>query len=143
MNDSYCSRDMGQLRYAPSSRSASVSHRMGEASARISALSSPCAFEVSVLLNVLLHTSSASDSVWCAAVRTTGRISCTTTSCPRSASCHAASDPARPPPTIDMLNTLVMRDIVVLLQTALPQTASPQRTRRSQRSARHARQKQL
>src|SRR5690606_34519893 len=36
---------------------------------------------------------------WCAGVRRTGRISISVTSWPRCASCHAASQPARPPPT--------------------------------------------
>ena len=39
-------------------------------------------------------------SVLCAAVDRSGRISCSTTGTPACASCQAASEPARPPPTI-------------------------------------------
>ena len=49
---------------------------------------------------LLLQTSSARRSPWCALVRRTGRISYRTTDRPRSASCQAASQPARPPPMI-------------------------------------------
>src|SRR6185437_3378644 len=72
---------------------------MREPRLRISLLRRPWALVSSVLLNVFEHTSSARRSVLWAAVATTGRISTSVTSCPRSASCHAASEPARPPPT--------------------------------------------
>src|SRR5205823_5953353 len=51
------------------------------------------------------QTSSASRSVWCAAVMFTGRISCSVTAIPRSASAHAASLPASPPPTTTALSS--------------------------------------
>jgi len=51
-------------------------------------------------LRELLHTSSASRSVWWAGVRVPGRISKRRTTQPRSAACHAASQPASPPPMI-------------------------------------------
>ena len=69
-------------------------------SRRISSLSSPTAFSSESPRNELLQTSSASRSVRCAAVERTGRISWRETGTPREAACHAASLPARPPPTI-------------------------------------------
>ena len=68
-------------------------------SRRSSALSSPCALPSSSDLKELLQTSSARRSVWCAGVRTAGRISYSVTSTPRAASAQAASQPASPPPT--------------------------------------------
>ena len=68
-------------------------------SASISTLSRPCAFGGSSLLKVLEQTISPSSSVLWASVPRTGRISNSVTSCPRSASCHAASEPESPPPT--------------------------------------------
>ena len=44
------------------------------------------------------QTISAKEPVRCAKVPTCGRISCSTTGTPASAACHAASDPAMPPP---------------------------------------------
>ncbi len=82
----------------PGTRASSAQGRSMLPRRRSSALSRPCAVEVSTDLKVLLHTSSASRPVWCAAVPVTGRISCSVTSTPRSASAHAASLPARPPP---------------------------------------------
>ena len=52
---------------------------MSDPNKRISALSSPCALEVSVLLNVCEQTNSPSRSVRWAAVPRTGRISCSST----------------------------------------------------------------
>src|SRR5580693_865758 len=46
------------------------------------------------------QTSSAKSAVWCAGVERTGRISNNSTSTPRLAHCHAASDPANPAPII-------------------------------------------
>ena len=46
----------------------------------------------------LEHTISPSRPVWWAKVSTCGRISCSTTCTPAWAACHAASDPAMPPP---------------------------------------------
>src|SRR5690606_7694609 len=77
----------------------SAAARSSDPSARISALSNPCALVISSLLKELVQTSSARRSVRCAGVRRTGRISSSVTSWPRAASCHAASQPARPPPT--------------------------------------------
>src|SRR5437016_7240584 len=47
-----------------------------------------------------IASSSASESVRCASVILVGRISCKTTCTPALASCQAASEPARPAPTI-------------------------------------------
>src|SRR5690606_12105048 len=47
---------------------------------------------------LLLHTSSANLSVWCAGVRVTGRISYKVTGTPCEAICQAASLPAKPAP---------------------------------------------
>jgi hypothetical protein len=44
------------------------------------------------------QTSSAKSDVWCAGVDRSGRISNNSTSAPRRAHCHAASDPANPAP---------------------------------------------
>ncbi len=52
------------------------------------------------------HTSSAKSAVWCAGVERTGRISNNSTSKPRRAHCHAASDPASPAPMILMIAIL-------------------------------------
>src|SRR5215475_1666538 len=49
------------------------------------------------------QTNSAKSAVWCAGVDRTGRISNNSTSTPRRAHCHAASDPASPAPTILMV----------------------------------------
>ena len=49
--------------------------------------------------NEFEQTSSANCPVLWAAVARCGRISCSTAGTPRRASCHAASEPERPPPT--------------------------------------------
>src|SRR5262245_50439563 len=72
-----------------------------EPARRISSCSSPTAlFCASSERKELEQTSSARESVTCASVPRAGRISCSTTGTPAEASCHAASLPARPPPTI-------------------------------------------
>jgi hypothetical protein len=45
-----------------------------------------------------------------------GRISCSTTGTPRSAACHAASEPASPPPMMWMGR---MGELVTKLQTSV------------------------
>src|SRR5258707_12755973 len=68
---------------------------------RISACSSPTALlAASSERNELEQTSSARPSVRCASVIRPGRISCSTTGMPDLATCHAASEPARPAPII-------------------------------------------
>src|SRR5450631_3194060 len=68
---------------------------------RISACSSPTALlAASSERNELEHTSSARPSVRCASVIRPGRISCRMTRTPACATCQAASEPARPAPTI-------------------------------------------
>ncbi len=72
-----------------------------ESSRRISSCSNPTALcSGSSERNELEHTSSASPEVLCAAVPRSGRISCNTTGTPWPTICHAASQPARPPPTM-------------------------------------------
>src|SRR5262249_11133676 len=67
---------------------------------RISSLRSPTALSSLSPRKELLQTSSARRSVLWTAVGLTGRISISVTRTPQDAACHAASDPARPPPTI-------------------------------------------
>src|SRR2546429_1120439 len=71
----------------------------------MSALRRPWALLSSTDLKELEQTSSAKRSVWCAAVMRTGRISCSVTAMPRSASAQAASLPASPPPTTTALRS--------------------------------------
>src|SRR4051812_22088598 len=71
---------------------------ISEPNVSISRLRSPAAWNGSSLRSELLHTSSARSPDLCAGVPLTGRISWRTTSEPRSASCQAHSEPARPPP---------------------------------------------
>src|ERR687897_3177429 len=66
----------------------------------------------------LEQTSSASPAVLCASVPRTGRISCRTTGTPLRATCQAASDPARPPPTTWIGS-------IVLMGKAIPRPAPP------------------
>ena len=80
-------------------RAASASRRISEPSDRISAWISPTAlWSGSSERKLFEQTSSASASLWCASVRCGPRISWRTTGTPARAHCHAASDPARPPP---------------------------------------------
>src|SRR6204780_2424818 len=72
---------------------------MIEPSARISRCRIPTALvEASSDRKEFEQTSSARWGVQCAAVVRIGRISCRTTGTPDFAACHAASEPARPPP---------------------------------------------
>ncbi len=89
----------------PGTRASSATSTNRLPNSRSSALSKPWAFVSSVDLKVLLQTISASRSVRCAGVPTPGRISCSVTAMPRSASAQAASQPARPPPTTLALTT--------------------------------------
>ena len=83
---------------------------ISEPSRRISSCSSPTALvSRSSERNELEQTSSASASVLCAAVERSGRISCSTTGTLRRAICHAASQPASPPP---MMWTGCIRKVV-------------------------------
>src|ERR1700712_5550232 len=80
---------------------ASAARMISEPKRRISACSSPTALlAASSERNELEHTSSARPSVRCASVMRSGRISCSTTGMPAPATCQAASEPARPAPTI-------------------------------------------
>jgi hypothetical protein len=80
-------------------RATSISN---EPARRISSLSNQgAAFSLSDL-NEFEHTSSAKSAVWCAGVARPGRISHNSTSTPRRAHCHAASEPANPAPMILM-----------------------------------------
>ena len=80
---------------------ASPDAMISEPASRISACSSPTAlFSASSERKELEQTSSARLSVLCASVPRTGRISCRMTGTPASAACQAASEPARPPPTM-------------------------------------------
>ena len=81
---------------------ASAAAMISEPSPRISAWSSPTALlAASSERKLFEQTSSASPSVWCAGVISpVPRISERRTLRPASASCQAASEPARPPPTI-------------------------------------------
>jgi len=81
----------------------SAAARISEPQRRISACSTPTALaSASSERKELEQTSSASVSVWCASVPRSGRISCRITGAPAPAACHAASQPARPPPTMWM-----------------------------------------
>src|SRR5580704_9045178 len=72
---------------------------MIEPRARISRCRIPTALvEASSDRKEFEQTSSAKWGVWCAAVVWNGLISCRTTGTPEFAACHAASEPARPPP---------------------------------------------
>src|SRR6202166_4826565 len=74
---------------------------ISDPSRRITACSSPTALlAASSERNELEHTSWARPSVRCASVILIGRISCSTTGTPDWATCQAASEPARPAPTI-------------------------------------------
>ncbi len=78
---------------------ASAARMISEPKRRISACSSPTALlAASSERNELEQTSSARPSVRCASVIRWGRISCSTTRTPALATCHAASEPARPAP---------------------------------------------
>ena len=81
-------------------RLASAARMTSEPSRRISSFSRPTALSSLSPRKELLQTSSASRSVLCTAVGRTGRISYSVTGTPREAACQAASEPARPPPTI-------------------------------------------
>ena len=112
---------------------------ISERARRISSCSRPTALvSASSERNELEHTSSASPSVLCASVCRTGRISCSTTGTPASATCQAASDPASPPPTIWMGVWGMVRSLSVI-----PAQAGTQCTVRamplSTRVARHTR----
>src|SRR5688572_9831108 len=67
---------------------------------RISSFSRPAAWSRALPRRLLEQTSSARSPVWWTGVLFTGRISCRSTPIPWRDSCHAASTPARPPPTI-------------------------------------------
>jgi hypothetical protein len=67
---------------------------------RISSFSSQGAVFPLSDFNEFEQTSSANLSVWCAGVDLMGRISYNSTSMPRRAHCHAASQPASPAPMI-------------------------------------------
>ncbi len=80
---------------------ASAARMISEPSRRISACNRPTALlAASSERKELEQTSSARPEVACASVIRTGRISCSTTRQPASAACQAASEPARPPPTM-------------------------------------------
>ena len=80
---------------------ASAARITREPAARISQCSRPTALaSESSERKEFEQTSSARLSVWWAAVPETGRISCRITGSPALAHCQAASEPARPPPTI-------------------------------------------
>src|SRR6266404_244582 len=74
---------------------------ISDPSRRISACSKPTALlAASSDRKELEQTSSARESVRCACVIRVGRISCRTTGTPALAACQAASEPARPAPTM-------------------------------------------
>ena len=76
---------------------------ISEPARRISSCSRPTALlAASSERKLLEQTSSARPPVLCASVGRSGRISCSTTGTPKLAICHAASDPASPPPTMWM-----------------------------------------
>src|SRR6202790_4956160 len=80
---------------------ASAARMISEPSRRISACSRPTALlAASSEQNELEQTSSARPSVRWASVIRRGRISCSTTGTPDVATCQAASEPARPAPTM-------------------------------------------
>ena len=79
---------------------ASAASIIREPRRRISSFKSPTAFDSSPERSELEQTSSAKFSLWCAGVNFFGFISQSVTSTPRSAACHAASQPASPAPII-------------------------------------------
>jgi hypothetical protein len=79
-------------------RQVSATRTTSEPTRRISSLRIPAALVISEEPSEFEQTSSASWSVLCAAVGRVGRISYSATATPRSAACHAASQPANPPP---------------------------------------------
>src|SRR5262249_19793509 len=81
-------------------RLSSAARITSDPSRRISSFSRPTALSSLSPRNELLHTSSARRSVLWTAVGRTGRISGSVTGTPDDAACQAASEPARPPPTI-------------------------------------------
>jgi hypothetical protein len=74
-----------------------------EPARRISSFSSQGAVFSLSDFSELEQTSSAKSAVWWAGVERNGRISKSSTSNPRRAHCHAASDPAKPAPIILMI----------------------------------------
>src|SRR4030081_1781059 len=88
---------------------------ISEPSRRISACSNPTALlTASSERNELEHTSSARPSVRWASVIRSGRIACRITRTPDLATCHAASEPARPAPTISTASEV---DLVPVIGT--------------------------
>ena len=79
-------------------RCASAARMISEPSLRISSLRRPTALSSLSPRSELEQTSSARPSVLWTSVARTGRISCRVTGTPRDAACHAASEPASPPP---------------------------------------------
>ena len=102
---------------------------ISEPASRISACSRPTALvSASSERKELEQTSSARPSVLCASVPRTGRISCSTTGTPACAACHAASEPARPPPMMWMGLLLMSAGIVAWVGTiAIAAGAEPDR----------------
>src|SRR5687768_13491493 len=94
-------------RAAPAgTRASSAIRMMSDPIRRISSLRRPTALSSLSPRNELLHTSSASASVWWTAVGRTGRISYSVTSTSMDAACQAASLPASPPPMMCTIGTL-------------------------------------
>src|SRR5699024_5672067 len=89
-----------------STRFASAQARIRLSRRRSSSLSSPAALVSSSERSEFEQTSSAKSSEWCAGLCCTGFISCRRTLTPRCASCHAASQPARPAPTTVTVSTI-------------------------------------
>src|SRR4051794_13811401 len=81
-------------------RVSSAARMISDPRRRISSFSRPTALSSLSPRNEFEQTSSAKPSVLWTGVGRTGRISCRTTGTPRDATCHAASEPASPPPTM-------------------------------------------
>jgi hypothetical protein len=81
-------------------RATSAAAMTTESRRRISSLMRPTALSSLSPRNELLHTSSARSPVLWTGVGRTGRISWSVTCWPARAACHAASQPASPPPTM-------------------------------------------
>ena len=118
---------------------ASAARMISEPSRRISACSRPTALlAASSERKELEQTSSARPSVRCASVIRWGRISCSTTGMPALATCQAASEPARPAPTIwtGSEEDLTAVDLVVVMAPQLARFRAERSTRSSQKRQR-------
>ena len=92
-------------------RASSAARRMSESSRRISAFKRPEALVKCSAFSELEQTNSANPSMWWAGENFFGFMSTSRTATPRRASCQAASQPARPAPTMVTLFVILGLDL--------------------------------